>query len=158
MIHTISRAQRPAYPSDSMQSSASKLRSQGCLSKKTLCKQPPPRVPLSRCSIIRTAVAERTATGHSALLHALGDIGDVPAGYVPSILRLAHARSKLEGGDSAKALQEAARGIMIWRSALDRGLLPDDDVIRQISTQEAFASGRTLSELRWPQEPLVTDK
>lgn len=44
---------------------------------------------------------------------------------------------------------------MMWRCALDRGLLPDDEVARQISKQEAFAQGRTVQELRWPEEPLV---
>ncbi len=44
---------------------------------------------------------------------------------------------------------------MMWRAALDRGLLPDDEVIRQISGQEAFAKGRSVEELRWPEEPLV---
>ncbi len=45
---------------------------------------------------------------------------------------------------------------MIWQSALDRGLMPDDNVIQQIiDAGEDFARGRTVEELRWPEEPLV---
>lgn len=46
-----------------------------------------------------------SASGHSALLHGLGDLGDLPPGCVPWLLRIAHARARMDGGDSADALQ-----------------------------------------------------
>lgn len=51
------------------------------------------------------SIANNAASGHSTLLHGLGDVGDIPAAYVPWLLRLAHARSKIAGGDSAHAVQ-----------------------------------------------------
>mmetsp|Transcript_26101 Transcript_26101/g.57021 ORF Transcript_26101/g.57021 Transcript_26101/m.57021 type:complete len:697 (+) Transcript_26101:262-2352(+) len=102
------------------------------------------------------APAQKASAGHSALLHGLGDLGDVSATHMPWLLRVAHARSRTSGCDSTRALQEAARGLTTWRAALDRGLLPDDDVIAQLIISEPFAAGHTVAELHWPEEPLAT--
>lgn len=40
------------------------------------------------------------AAGHTALLHSLGDVGDVAPAHLPWLLRLAHIKSKHGGGDS----------------------------------------------------------
>jgi hypothetical protein len=46
---------------------------------------------------------------------------------------------------------------MTWRAALDRGLLPDDEAIKQIlAAKESFAAGHSVEELQWPAEPLRT--
>ena len=34
---------------------------------------------------------------------------------MPWLLRLAHVKSKVAGGDSAAALQESARGLLLWK-------------------------------------------
>jgi hypothetical protein len=53
--------------------------------------------------------------------------------------------------------QANARGYMAWRAALDRGLLPDDAAIQQIKdSDDAFAAGHSVEELRWPADPLRT--
>lgn len=91
------------------------------------------------------------------LLHSLGDVGDVAPSHLPWLLRLSYINSVETGGDSAQALQENARGVMCWRAALDRGLLPDDDTIRQLAAdRETFTVGHDLETLRWPAEPLRT--
>jgi hypothetical protein len=55
-------------------------------------------------------------------------------------------------------LQETARGLMAWRAALNKGLLPDEICLQQIidDGSEEFAVGREPSELKWPEEPLNT--
>lgn len=58
--------------------------------------------------------------GHSALLHGLGDVGDVSPQHMPWLLRLAHVLGQAEGRDSAQALSESARGLMGWRECLNR--------------------------------------
>ncbi|KAF5826843.1 hypothetical protein DUNSADRAFT_1887 [Dunaliella salina] len=96
--------------------------------------------------------------GHTALLHGLGDIGDVAPSHLPWLLRLAHIQSRRTGGDSSVAIQETARGLMAWRAALNKGLLPDEICLRQIIDEgsEEFAIGRQPAELKWPEEPLNT--
>lgn len=42
---------------------------------------------------------------HSSLLHGLGSVGDVSASHLPWLLRLAHVRARISGGDSQEALQ-----------------------------------------------------
>lgn len=95
--------------------------------------------------------------GHVALLHGLGQVGDVPPTHMPWLLRLAHVRSRITGGDSNVALQESARGALLWKAALERGLLPDDAAIAQLFSKEkkdSFSGGHPVEELRWPEEPL----
>ena len=60
----------------------------------------------------RPAAAEG---GHTALLHGLGQVGDVSAVHMPWLLRLAHIKSKITGGDSNAALQDSARGLLLWK-------------------------------------------
>ena len=55
------------------------------------------------------------ADGHSALLHGLGEVGEVSPVHMPWLLRLAHIRSTITGGDSSVALQESARGLLMWK-------------------------------------------
>lgn len=62
--------------------------------------------------------------GHTALLHSLGEVGDVAPMHLPWLLRLAHIKSKITGGDSNLALQESARGLLMWKvrwAGLDAG-------------------------------------
>jgi hypothetical protein len=67
------------------------------------------------------------SSGHTALLHGLGDVGDVDPKLMPGLLRLASIKSNAadaSGGqgnsDSAAAMAEDARGLMAWSEALDR--------------------------------------
>ena len=59
--------------------------------------------------------------GHTALLHSLGEVGDVAPVHLPWLLRLAHIKSRITGGDSNLALQESARGLLMWKV---RGAVP----------------------------------
>eukprot|EP00798_Chlamydomonas_sp_ICE-L_P011915 gene11915-15016_t len=95
-----------------------------------------------------------TISGHSSLNHRLGDVGEVSPTHLPWLLRLSFIKAKA-GGDSRQALQDTSRGLMTWKAALDRGLIPDDIVIQQIIDDgEDFTSGRSVAELRWPEDPL----
>lgn len=93
--------------------------------------------------------------GHTALLHSLGEVGDVAPMHLPWLLRLAHIKSKITGGDSNLALQESARGLLMWKAALERGLVLDDFTIQQlIDEKDSFVARQTVEALRWPEEPL----
>lgn len=82
------------------------------------------------------------ASGHTALLHGLGDVGDVPAAYMPWVLRIAAACAQTSGGDSQAAMSDICRGISCWRASLNRGLLPDDEAIQQLQhNNEPFTKG-----------------
>ncbi|KAK9917136.1 hypothetical protein WJX75_006780 [Coccomyxa subellipsoidea] len=74
---------------------------------------------------------------------------------MPWLLRLAHIRAKVQGGDSNEALRDNARGILLWKAALERGLLPDDETLKQLSADPDLPiCGRDIGELSWPGEPL----
>ncbi|KAK9917344.1 hypothetical protein WJX75_003398 [Coccomyxa subellipsoidea] len=74
---------------------------------------------------------------------------------MPWLLRLAHIRAKVQGGDSNEALRDNARGILLWKAALERGLLPDDETLKQLSADPDLPiCGRDIGELSWPEEPL----
>ena len=46
---------------------------------------------------------------------------------------------------------------MLLQYALDWGLFPDDETLKQIIHEgESFAGDHTAEELRWPEEPLRT--
>ncbi len=55
-----------------------------------------------------------------------------------------------------------ARGLVAWRAALARGLLPDDEALAQLcgaadapgTGVASFFAGRAPAELAWPEEPL----
>ncbi len=103
------------------------------------------------------AALQEKLQGHSALLHGLGAVGDVSPAQLPWLLRLAHVKATHAGADSAAALAESARGLQAWRAALDRGLLPDDEAIEQLTREgESFTLGFSAAELKWPEEPLRT--
>lgn len=88
------------------------------------------------------AVSPAAASGHTALLHGLGDVGDIPAAYMPWVLRIAAACSHTSGGDSQAAMADISRGISTWRASLNRGLLPDDEAIQQLQrNSESFTRG-----------------
>jgi hypothetical protein len=89
------------------------------------------------------------ASGHTDLLHGLGDAGDVPPAHLPALLRMAHA-----SGGGARELAASARGLAAWRACLARGLLPDDEALAQLIRDGD--GGREPSELAWPAEPLRT--
>ena len=73
------------------------------------------RLALPSCSAVAEAPTKRaTPEGHSALLQGLGEVGDVAPVHLPWLLRLAHVKSKVAGGDSNTALQESARGLLLW--------------------------------------------
>lgn len=61
------------------------------------------------------APARAAESGHTALLHGLGEVGDVSPVHMPWLLRLAHIKSRITGGDSNVALQESARGLKMWK-------------------------------------------
>ncbi len=77
-----------------------------------------------RAGLVVAAVAAPAAPGreggHTALLHGLGEVGDVPAVHMPWLLRLAHIKSRITGGDSTVALQESARGLLMWKVRCSR--------------------------------------
>ncbi|GMH33678.1 hypothetical protein BSKO_01512 [Bryopsis sp. KO-2023] len=111
------------------------------------------RHPIQSLSAVASPEIEQGS--HVAILQGLGEMGDVSARHLPWLLRLAHVRAKVEGGDSSEALQESARGLLVWQAALERGLLPDDNTLSQLKADgELFAAGRSVSELQWPAEPL----
>lgn len=83
-------------------------------------------------------------SGHTALLHSLGEVGDVATMHMPWLLRLAHIKSRITGGDSNLALQESARGLLMWKAALERGLVLDDFTISQlIDEKDSFVAGQS---------------
>ncbi|KAI7841137.1 hypothetical protein COHA_005107 [Chlorella ohadii] len=95
------------------------------------------------------------AEGHTALLHSLGEVGEVAPVHMPWLLRLAHIKSRITGGDSNAALQESARGLLMWKAALERGLVLDDFTIQQlIDEKDSPVAGQSVEALRWPEEPL----
>eukprot|EP00887_Chlorella_sp_A99_P000547 scaffold17.g547.t1 len=99
--------------------------------------------------------SKRPAEGHTALLQGLGEVGDVSPSHMPWLLRLAHVKSTHSGGDSAAALQESARGLLLWKAALERGLVLDDATIAQLTHErDSFVAGQEVAALRWPEEPL----
>ena len=99
--------------------------------------------------------SKRPVEGHTALLQGLGEVGDVAPTHMPWLLRLAHVKSKVTGGDSAAALQESARGLLLWKAALERGLVLDDATIGQLAAErDSFVAGQEVEGLRWPEEPL----
>jgi uncharacterized protein with von Willebrand factor type A (vWA) domain len=98
---------------------------------------------------------KKSSSGHSALLQGLGDVGDVPPALMPWLLRLSHVSCRVDGGDSAAALQDAARGILTWKAALERGLVPDDSTLLQLTAEkDSFVAGLDPQSLVWPAEPL----
>lgn len=109
--------------------------------------------------IAQVVFASATATqhGHSQLIHGLGDVGVVAPAHLPWLLRLAHISAVQNGSDSTESMQHNARGLMAWRAALERGLLPDDAAIRQLIAEgEDFTKGTDVEELHWPADPLRT--
>ena len=79
-----------------------------------------------RRSIVTSAAAAAPARpaaegGHTALLHGLGEVGDVAPVHLPWLLRLAHIKSRITGGDSNAALQESARGLLMWKVSRHHG-------------------------------------
>lgn len=55
-------------------------------------------------AVFAPAAISHASGGHTALLHGLGNIGDVEPAHMPFLLRLAHTRAK-QGADSSQALQ-----------------------------------------------------
>lgn len=112
-----------------------------------------------RAAVVASAAAVPTkaagSEGHTALLHGLGEVGEVAPVHMPWLLRLAHIKSRITGGDSNAALQESARGLLMWKAALERGLVLDDFTIQQlIDEKDSFVAGQSVEVLRWPEEPL----
>lgn len=98
-----------------------------------------------------------SASGHTALLHGLGDVGDIAPAHMPWVLRIAHVSATTTGGDSQAAMAEISRGLSAWKASINRGLLPDDEAILQLKrSNEAFTVGHSVEELSWPPEPLRT--
>lgn len=150
---------------------------------------PPPLAPPSPPSPLPPPVTtpnhhpSAAAAGHSALLHGLGDVGEVPPVHMPALLRAAHSaerrRRALDRQAAAESaathhhppphhpqqqhqlLPEFARGYCEWRSALSEGLLPacaDEHLsIAAVATTTATAaSSADPALLVWPAEPLRT--
>ncbi|PNW85740.1 hypothetical protein CHLRE_03g207400v5 [Chlamydomonas reinhardtii] len=125
------------------------------------------RCPVS-CSVAAVDAPERTQPApmahlqHSSLLHGLGSVGDVSASHLPWLLRLAHVRARISGGDSQEALQASSRGLSAWSAALARGLLPDDSTLMQLVAEgddvatSCPPGADPLQAMSWPSEPLRT--
>jgi uncharacterized protein with von Willebrand factor type A (vWA) domain len=101
------------------------------------------------------------ARGHSALVHGLGDVGLVPPQMMPTVLRIAHVVDKGHRGAEVEEIEKkTAFGILGWKVALERGLVPDDKTLEHLQRVEKleFLQGRDLDDpsLRWPMEPLRT--
>lgn len=146
-------ASRPAFPARSaVRPSASRPRAAVRVSAAAAA----PPAPARAAPGPATAAHPNAGAGHSALLHGLGDIGDVAPQHMPWLLRLSHVLGQAEGRDSARVLAEAARGVMGWRACLNRGLLPDQEALSQICREgaEPFTAGHSAEELLWPEEPL----
>ena len=61
----------------------------------------------------------------------------------------------MEAGDSNEAVKASARGLLLWKAALARGLLPDDVTLAQLAADvDSPVYGWPLAALRWPDEPL----
>ncbi|KAK9805380.1 hypothetical protein WJX73_008568 [Symbiochloris irregularis] len=74
---------------------------------------------------------------------------------MPYLLRLAYLRGLVHGGDSEQALSHSARGVALWKAALERGLAPDDETLKQLTQeQDSPFEGMTAESLRWPDDPL----
>ena len=75
-----------------------------------------------RAAVVASAAAAPSkpagSEGHTALLHGLGEVGEVAPVHMPWLLRLAHLKSRITGGDSNAALQESARGLLMWKVRL----------------------------------------
>lgn len=141
---------------------------------------PPPPASLPPPPPRTSAPTTTTTGGHSALLHGLGDVGDVPATHMPALLRAAHSAERRRGrqarrrqaADDAPSthpsqpplLPEFARGYCQWRAALAEGLLPPcADEHLSIAAAAAGGGGAAASaaddndtDLVWPAEPLRT--
>ena len=64
-------------------------------------------------------------------------------------------RARVEAGDSNEAVKASARGLLLWKAALARGLLPDDVALAQLAADvDSPVYGWPLAALRWPDEPL----
>lgn len=104
-----------------------------------------------------TAHHPNVATGHTSLLHGLGDVGDIAPAHMPWVLRIAHVSAHTTGGDSQAAMAEISRGLSAWKASINRGLLPDDEAILQLKrSNEGFTVGHSVEELAWPPDPLRT--
>lgn len=103
----------------------------------------------------RPSAPPASGEGHFALLQGLGNVGEVSPALMPWLLRLAHVQSRAAGGDSGAALQQSARGVLLWKAALCRGLVPDDATIRQLQGErDSPWAGAAPGSLAWPAEPL----
>ena len=61
----------------------------------------------------------------------------------------------MKAGDSNEAVKASARGLLLWKAALARGLLPDDITLAQLAADiDMPVFGWPLAALRWPDEPL----
>ena len=64
-------------------------------------------------------------------------------------------RARVEAGDSNEAVKASARGLLLWKAALARGLLPDDVTLAQLADDvDSPVYGWPLAALRWPDESL----
>jgi hypothetical protein len=69
---------------------------------------------------MRASPSQAAAEGHHALSKGLGQVGDVATAHLPWLLRLAHVKSKITGGDSGVSLQESAQGLLLWKVSMGR--------------------------------------
>jgi hypothetical protein len=71
------------------------------------------------CSAVAEAVAPPStavlaAQGHSALLHSLGEVGDVSPSHLPMLLRLVLVKSKYMGENSGQALKVGRVALKVY--------------------------------------------
>lgn len=112
---TVSRKQHSSYRHSSV--GAPKQHSANCTPANTLRDSS-----CHRASFVPRAVKDATAvsgppvmaSGPTALLHALGDVGEISPAHLPWLLRLGHCQAKTSGGDSTASLQVSQAWCFVW--------------------------------------------
>lgn len=93
----------------------------------------------------------------SSLLHGLGQVGLVPATLMPLVLRIAHVYSLVDAskGEREKTNDATVLGVLLWKEALETGLVPDNSTLRRMMMQHGTSGyGKIVEDCRWPEEPL----
>ena len=71
---------------------------------------------------VAAPAAPPVGSGQPSLLHSFGEVGDVPPAHLPWLLRLAHVKSRVQGGDSKAALQVGMVAPITHRTAPSRAV------------------------------------
>lgn len=98
----------------------------------------------------------QTSASHGApQQHGLGELATISAKLMPFLLRLAHITCKAEGMHSDEALEQSGVGLILWKAALNKGLILDMDTQKQLLSEPTYSHlSSTGNGLVWPPEPL----